>query len=214
MNNYDLALIQFTNSFLDKDYAKHPFRQGMNNYATDGKSIIRVATHLCKEEYEELDKPNAEYVMNKQKNRDKLFSYEGLCQTLDLVPKVNFESCDACGGEGQVEFEFEYDGHTYYHSNTCPICNGTGKVELSTEKRDFRYGIKFEKYAYPIAQDQLVLLMKIMKEVDVSTARLVYAEPSIYKFELNKDVEVMFCGYFPGQKLEDYFICCKEEEQL
>lgn len=214
MNKYDTALILFTNSFLYKDYAKHPFRQGMNNYETDGMSIIRVATHLCKEEYEESDKPNAEYVMNKQKNRDKLFSYEGLRQTLDLVPKVNFESCDACGGDGKVEFEFEYDGHTYYHRHYCPICHGTGKVELSTEKRDFRYGIKFEKDAYPISQDQLILLMKIMKEVDVSTARLVYAEPSICKFELNKDVEVMFCGYFPGQKLEDYFICCKEEDQL
>lgn len=211
MNKYDAALILFTNSFLDKDYAKHPFRQGMNNYATDGMSIIRVATHLCKEEYEELDKPNAEYVMNKQKNRDKLFSYEGLCQTLDMVPKVNFTCCDACGGEGQVEFEFEYDGHTYYHSNTCPICNGTGKMELSMGERDYRYGIKFEKDAWPIKQDQLVLLMKIMKQVDVSTARLVYADPSIYKFELNKDVEVMFCGYHPGRKFKDLFVCCKEE---
>lgn len=211
MNNYDTALILFTNSFLDKDYAKHPFRQGMNNYATDGKSIIRVATHLCKEEYEESDKPNAEYVMNKQNNRDKLFSYEGLCQALDMVPKVNFERCDACGGDGKVEFEFEYDGHTYYHYHDCPICHGTGKAELSTEERDFRYGIKFEKDAWPIKQDQLVLLMRIMKLVDVSTARLVYADPSIYKFELNKDVEVMFCGYHPGSEFEDYFVCCKEE---
>lgn len=214
MNNYDAALILFTNPFLYKDYAKHPFRQGMNNYATDGKSIIRVATHLCKEEYEELDKPNAWYVMNKPKNRDKVFTLDGLITLLNLIPKVDFEACQACDGNGRVDFEFEYDGETYYKSADCSVCHGTGEKELDVAVRDFRYGIKFESDTWPLKQKYLIKLIKTMELLEVNSAHLVYADTQTYKFELSEDVEVEFLCYHPKLEYEDFFICYKGEDNL
>lgn len=214
MNKYDTALELFTDISLHELYAQRPFRQERHTYATDKVSIIQIVSTLPEEEYEVLAKPNAWYVMNKPKNRDKVFTLDGLITLLNLIPKVDFEACQACDGNGRVDFEFEYDGETYYKSADCPVCHGTGEKELDVAVRDFRYGIKFESDTWPLKQKYLIKLIKTMELLEVNSAHLVYADTQTYKFELSEDVEVMFCGYFPGQKLEDYFICCKEEEQL
>ena len=212
MNKYDTALDLFTDISLHELYAQRPFRQERHTYATDKASIIQIVSTLPEEEYEVLAKPNAWYVMNKPKNRDKVFTLDGLVTLLNLIPKVDFEACHACGGDGEVDFEFEYDGETYYKSADCPVCHGTREKELDVAVRDFRYGVKFESDTWPLKQKYLIKLIKTMELLEVNSARLVYADTQTYKFELSDDVEVEFLCYHPKPEYEDFFICYKGED--
>ena len=214
MNKYDTALELFTDISLHELYAQRPFRQERHTYATDKVSIIQIVSTLPEEEYEVLAKPNAWHVMNKPKNRAKVFTLDGLVTLLNLIPKVDFEECQACYGDGKVDFEFEYDGETYYKSAECPVCHGTGEKELDVEVRDFRYGVKFESDTWPLKQKYLIKLIKTMELLEVNSARLVYADTQTYKFELSEDVEVVFLCYYPNPKYEDFFICYKGEDNL
>lgn len=212
MNNYDHALNLFADISLHEVYAQRPFRQGRYTYATNKAALIQIVSTLPEEEYETLEKPDTWRIMNKPQNRNKIFTLDGLTTLLDLIPKVSFEECDACDGTGQVKYEFEYGCDTYYHTDDCPVCGGTGTKDLSVEKRDFRYGVKFEPDTWPLKQKYLVKLIQTMQLLEIDTARLVYADTQIYKFKLGENVEVMFCCYHPKQEYEDFFICYKGKD--
>lgn len=211
MNEYDHALNLFTDYTMYENYTDRPFRQGIYTYATDKISMIQVRSDLTKEDYEELDKPNAEAIMDKKPNRNKVYTLGGLKAVLNRIPKVNYEECSACEGNGKVEFEFEYDGETYYHSADCPVCHGTGEKELDFGRRDFRYGVKFEPDAWPVKRKHLTKLIQTMDLLGISSARLVYADLCTFKFELDKDIAIIVVGYHPKQEFEDFYICYGEE---
>lgn len=212
MNNYDHVLNLFTDISLSVTYAQQPFRQGRHTYATNKIALIQIVSTLHEEEYDTLESPRADLVMGKPNNRNKVFTLDGLTTLLNLVPKVLFEECDACDGTGKVNFEFEYNGDTYYHSDDCPVCHGTGEQDLPVAKRDFRYGVKFESDTWPLKQKYLVKLIQTMQLLGIDNVRLVYADTQTYKFELSEDVEVMFLCYHPKQEYEDFFICYKGED--
>ena len=219
MNVYDTVLSLFADISQREPYTWSPFRQGCRIYATDKVSIISVGSGLIEDEYDYLEKPNSEYVMNKPHNRNKILTLEKLANLHNSIPKVNFEECDACDGFGKVKFEFEYDNETYYHSADCPICNGTGKMELLLAKPDYRYGVKFESDTWPIKQKYLSKLIHTMELLDTDTATLVYVDTQIHKFQLVDGIEIMFCAYHPKQEFEDLFVCyeginSEKEEQL
>ena len=52
----------------------------------------------------------------------------GPCPKCHGVPAVK---CEACDGDGAVEWEFEYDGRTYDMEAACPVCEGEGTEECS-----------------------------------------------------------------------------------
>lgn len=212
MNNYDHALNLFSDISLSVTYAQQPFRQRQNTYATDKIALIQVASTLPEEEYDALENPRADLVMSKPNNRNKVFTLDGLATLLNLIPKVLFEECDACDGTGKVEFEFEYNRDTYYHSADCPLCGGTGQQDLPVAKRDFRYGVKFESDTWPLKQKYLVKLIQTMQLLGIDTARLIYTDTQTYKFELGENVKVMFLCYHPKPEYEDFFICYKGED--
>lgn len=212
MNNYDHALNLFADISLNVTYAQQPFRQRRNIYATDKIALIQVSSTLPEEEYDALENPRADLVMSKPNNRNKVFTFDGLATLLNLIPKVFFEECDACDGTGKVEFEFEYNGDTYYHSADCPLCGGTGEQNLPVAKCNYRYGVKLESDTWPLKQKYLVKLIQTMQLLGVDTARLVYTDTQTYKFELDENVKVMFLCYHPKPEYEDFFICYTGED--
>jgi ssDNA-binding Zn-finger/Zn-ribbon topoisomerase 1 len=66
---------------------------------------------------------------------------EELIRVIDLLPKIDkcdieikdIEikdiECDACDGDGEVDFEFSYNGKDWEISETCPICEGIGRIQ-------------------------------------------------------------------------------------
>lgn len=52
----------------------------------------------------------------------------GPCPKCHGVPEVK---CEACDGDGEVEWEFEYDGRTYDSVEDCPVCDGAGTIECT-----------------------------------------------------------------------------------
>lgn len=207
MNNYDCALNLFTDVSIGAHYTGRPFRQGSYIYATDRISMIRVKSDLTNEEYNEIKSPNSEQVFRRESNRNKVYTLDGLKALFALIPEVGFEECDACDGRGRVDFEFEYDGDTYYKSGDCPICEGSGQKELLIKEKDFRYGVMFEPDSYPIKQKYLEILYNTMNTLGINSALLVYSDSIFYKFQLSKDIDIMFCGYIPKPGYEDYVVC-------
>jgi hypothetical protein len=57
--------------------------------------------------------------------------------------------CEACDGDGDVVYEFEYDAVLYEKVFNCPICHGEGdlviipvkKIKNMIQKRFFNYQI-------------------------------------------------------------------------
>lgn len=45
------------------------------------------------------------------------------------------DECEACKGEGSVEYKFEFDYTTYLDDGDCPICEGDGKKLLVPAKK-------------------------------------------------------------------------------
>lgn len=39
--------------------------------------------------------------------------------------------CEACRGDGEVDWEFRHDGRVYDMKASCPICDGDGRVECN-----------------------------------------------------------------------------------
>ena len=52
----------------------------------------------------------------------------GPCPKCHGVPAVK---CEACDGDGAVEWEFEHDGRTYDMEAACPVCDGESTVECN-----------------------------------------------------------------------------------
>lgn len=52
----------------------------------------------------------------------------GPCPKCHGVPSVK---CEACDGDGEVEWEFEHDGRIYDMVESCPVCDGARAVECT-----------------------------------------------------------------------------------
>ena len=118
----------------DLERYKTPWSRGEWSYATDCKMVIRIPR---------LDEFSERGENDGDTNRiDDLFAavtgptwYDvpanvpdapGPCPRCHGVPSVK---CEACDGDGQVEWEFSHRGRSYDLVDDCPVCDGAGTVE-------------------------------------------------------------------------------------
>ena len=111
-----------------------PWSRGEWSYATDGKMAIRGPRLDEFGERPENDETAA--TLDDLVSRPagptwydvpaNLPAAPGPCPKCHGVPSVK---CEACDGDGAVEWEFEYDGRTYDMDGDCPVCDGEGAEE-------------------------------------------------------------------------------------
>ena len=65
---------------------------------------------------------------------------------IDCYDKV-ISKCDACYGNGNVDFEFEYKNRTYEIEGECPVCEGEGQTEQVRKTPNGKKEIDLSKYA-------------------------------------------------------------------
>ena len=176
MNVYDMALRHFTDINSMRDFAHEPFCQGGHVYATDSYIAIQIRKELVGDEYKALEFPNISRLFRYEKNRDVVIALEDLNGLYESIPDVSFEECDACGGTGKVDYEFEHYGEKFYRRWDCPVCNGKGSVDSSITKKDYRYGIKFEENNLVVRQTHLVILIKTMRRLGIESAVMEFTD--------------------------------------
>lgn len=79
--------------------------------------------------------------------------------------------CDACYGEGEVEFEFSHHRRDYTLDVECPVCEGEGKI---VKKSDTPNGKKFPDTSKAIRVGDSVFSIERLNEL-VKTAGLIGA---------------------------------------
>lgn len=214
MNKYDKALSLFTERNLSpKEYTYSPFSQGEYIYATDRMVAIRIPSGKTEEAYENRERPVAGIPFNKERNADELFTFKELKELYDSVPEVYFKRCEACWGDGRVDFEFEFDGSIYTSRGDCPVCFGTGSIRTEDERKDFRCGVKFMEDSFPINNRYLGILLSAMSVLGIDSVRLVRQDFYTCAFLLGEGVEVTIMGYHPAAGNEDNCVCYKKKEK-
>lgn len=113
-----------------------PWSSGQYSYATDNKMAIRADGRDEFHQRPENDKSAAtlDAIVSSATGQTwyavpaNLPAAPGPCPKCHGVPAVK---CEACDGEGEVEWEFEYNGRTYDMDADCPVCGGEGAEECS-----------------------------------------------------------------------------------
>ena len=68
--------------------------------------------------------------------------FDGIVEALRNHPEKDMVDCDACHGAGEVDYCFDHDDTSYYHTGDCPICDGAGDKQQEQDAFSF-YGRVF-----------------------------------------------------------------------
>lgn len=117
------------------EIVKTPWSAGVWSYATDNRAAIRA------ERLEEFgERPsNVETAASLDAILDGAagptwYDIPAMPPAPGTCPKCHGATrvkCEACEGDGRVEWEFEYGGRTYDMDADCPVCDGDGRVKCS-----------------------------------------------------------------------------------
>ena len=105
-------------------------------WATDGNVMLMADRKLLRRKYNKSERytnlpipePNSDTIVAVK-------DIEAAFKRFDLKPEMVEEDggeceCHACGGSGEVTWEFtDNEGHTYHMDDECPVCDGTGMEE-------------------------------------------------------------------------------------
>lgn len=141
-NNYDKVLQLCVAQEDYRGWMTKPFVIGDKVYSTEAHIMCICPKDKLGGEYESLesyDPNNVLKFVDSQKIADKpvlTITRETLKEIESKIPKVEGYKevgkdvqCDSCEGDGVVEFEYDYEGRTYYTEADCPICDGDGLRE-------------------------------------------------------------------------------------
>lgn len=116
-----------------REWMRTPFTFEGRSGTTDGITIIFTEGEIS--DFKPLSKEDAAKVLGvlPTENTKIDFLLSDLTEALQKAPLVDETEpqgedieCKACDGNGEVEFEFSYQGKTYEHDNDCPVCDGSG----------------------------------------------------------------------------------------
>ena len=115
---------------------KTPWSSGQYSYATDNKMAIRADGRDEFHQRPENDESAAtlDAIVSSATGQTwydvpaNLPPEPGPCPKCHGIPAVK---CEACDGEGEVEWEFEHNGRTYDMYAACPVCDGEQTVECT-----------------------------------------------------------------------------------
>lgn len=111
------------------DWSKAPFKIEDKVYATDRRIMLIIpAEHAPDVQPLEGYAPsNVLSVIPAAGAVLQTILAKDILTALKAVPTVKEDKeCEACKGEGEVEFEFYHGGRTYTTDSECPICDGEG----------------------------------------------------------------------------------------
>ncbi|MEI2274741.1 hypothetical protein OHD16_21520 [Sphingobacterium sp. ML3W] len=131
----------------------------------------------------------------------------------EAMKKIPMESplCEACKGDKDVKFNFQYQNKVFEHKNECPICEGSGlkdKYQRTYHSKVFSeyVGVKIGHHIF--SGDCLILLIEAAKILNSNTVTMVSQTKKYDKtvFRIN-EVEV-FC--MPIHSFEDEISYCDD----
>lgn len=165
-------------------------------HATDGYSVVTVPEIG---EFENVES-KMKNVYPIEPNMNKQYSVAEIQAALDKMPKVNVYSeekvkCDACNGDGEVEYEFSHKGKDYQTDVECPICEGDGFImqESSTvigQDYNYDYAVKIGICGMHIKR--IKLLLDIAEKVGSDMVELLnQTEPHHANLFRISDVEII-----------------------
>lgn len=145
-------------------------------------------------------------------NMDVAIPLSVLKEAFDMIPKKDIPEmiivkCDACDGEGEVEYEFEYKMRTYQTEATCPLCDGEGGTQTPTGKPSGK--VEYDLYklvqvgecAYNASRLSEIIWVAEAKEVD--HVRLIHqTTPLKASIFLIDDIEVLSMPSRPDNNTE------------
>ena len=211
MNKYEKALRLFTGYDQYREWTQEPHAQEEYVYASEAHVAIQIEKRLLEYDYPELEKPNFASVFQVKKDLDMVMTLKGMSAVYDSIPYTTMERCEACGGKGVVDYEFEYDCTTYTQSGECPVCGGEGVVESHVRKRDFRYSVILLDSYEAMKQKYFGILISAMKTLEIDSIRLVGWNGCAFIFEACDGVRIVISAYIED-KWKEHVVKFKEEQ--
>lgn len=121
-------------------WRESPFRIDQKVYATDANTMIIMDGKLAPEISELANYPAENVLKNIPDYGPSLgiIPVSVLKEALSNVPMVDaYIWCEACDGEGDVDFRFEWENKTYWKNHDCPVCNGDGEIKKVPDELEY-----------------------------------------------------------------------------
>lgn len=129
-----------SNDKINRGWMAKPFISNGKTISTNGWVLFAVPQFG---EYEDKsEKIKGIYPIEHNKNiKYPLENFKSVISKMPLIDCFDEQEikCDACGGEGEVIYEFDYGRKNYEIEHECPICEGEG---VSTKRSDKPNGKK------------------------------------------------------------------------
>ena len=186
--------------------------------ATNAHALIFFDKTLCEEKLTPyIDKPESILsVIPNERNENFSIPIETIkaaiakCPLIDEIKEEKI-TCDACDGEGTVEYEFDYGYKSYELEGDCPVCNGEGSTgkDIPTGNRvvDMFTPIKIKNSCFSAFYlNKLVQVAKILnKDSIVLTLMTGKNNTTIFKID---NVEIILMPLmFEGVKKDMIELC-------
>lgn len=130
-----------------RKWMTEPFSVGNHTASTNGRSLLVVEKKSDHPDMSEKTKgvyPVELSFTNKLEIAKVKEAIEKI-PLIDCYDKV-ISKCDACYGNGNVDFEFEYKNRTYEIEGECPVCEGEGQTEQVSKTPNGKKEIDLSKY--------------------------------------------------------------------
>ena len=145
------VFLEILNEFVSQDdlrpWMKSPFNAFDKTLATNGHVLI--ATPKISEYIDYTDSKDGyfntfstlviKHIYPVVHNIEKYYEVTSLKKALAKCPMLEeydsiIHKCNACNGDGVVDYEFIHNGKTHIIEEDCPICDGVGEIEKKSDK--------------------------------------------------------------------------------
>ena len=146
-NVFITLLNKFKSNDGRSDWMNKPFNVGSKTVSTN--AYILISTPL-QEGFDDLsNKTKGVYPMGYI--MDKKISVSELKEKINAFPKVDCfdkqeKECDACSGNGDVDFEFSHNGKYYESNQDCPVCDGSGVFNTVSKQPNGKKELDYNKF--------------------------------------------------------------------
>lgn len=198
-----------------KDDTGYPTRNWMSSpFSANGKAVATDAIKLVATPFVPGLPGYSEKVRNVYPvahNMDKAIHLTELRERLNAWPQVDcFDEvtvkCGACNGDGNVEYEFSYQGRDFEMESECPICDGEGSASTKSktpngqkepdEDKVFRIGNS--AFHYDLVKSLLFVAETLQSDIRV-LSQTDYRRPTLFAIG---EVEVLLMPIYNYDRLD------------
>jgi hypothetical protein len=176
-----------------RKWMTEPFSVGNQTCATNGWSLLVVDK---KSDYPDMSEKTKSVYPVELSFTNKL-EISKVKEAIDKIPLIDcydkiVSKCDACYGNGNVDFEFEYKNRTYEIESECPVCEGEGQTEQVSKTPNGKKEIDLSKYArLGVNRLNVKRLFELIKVADLKGVNeVLYQLPVVNKpvaFKIGED---------------------------